>query len=152
MDLGLNDKVAIVTGGSRGIGRAIAELLAEEGAKVVICARNVDDLEAARSDIAAAGAEVLAIPCDIAKQDEIDNLVAKTVERFGTVHILVNNGAPTGWGPLLGETSDDEWLSTWETKFLGYVRCARAVGVDLLNAAAGECGKLFDNGAVDKDA
>lgn len=127
MDLGIKDKVAIVTGGSRGIGRATAEVLAEEGAKVVICGRNVDDLEAARSAIAATGADVMAVPCDISKQDSIDNLVARTIERYGTVHILVNNGAPLGWGPLLSEVSDEEWMTRWETKFLGYVRCSRAV-------------------------
>lgn len=127
MDLGIKDKVAIVTGGSRGIGRATAEVLAEEGCKVVICARNVDDLESARREIAATGADITAIPCDISDSASIENLVAKTIERYGTVHILVNNGAPLGWGPLLAEVSDDEWMTRWETKFLGYVRCSRAV-------------------------
>ena len=90
---GLKDKVAIVTGGGRGIGAATAALLAADGARVVLASRTVDELAATRERIAArAGAErVLAVPTDVAQETAVEKLFEKTIERFGDFHILVNN-------------------------------------------------------------
>lgn len=134
MDLGIAGKVAIVSGGSRGIGYAAAEVLAEEGCHVAICALDPERLAAARERLlerAAPGVEVYAAPCDLRDPEAIERYVAEVVERFGTVHILVNNGSPTDspsmWGPVLAEVDDEEWLETWRAKFIGYVGFSRAV-------------------------
>ena len=87
----LEGKVAIITGGNSGIGACSAELFAKEGAKVVISARRVEQLEAVAEKIKAAGGEALAVPCDISKKEQCKEVVKKAVEAFGTVDILVNN-------------------------------------------------------------
>src|SRR5512138_1035561 len=96
MDLELKGKVAIVGGGSSGLGRACAEVLAEEGANVAICSRTKGDLEKAAEEIrSATGSDVLAVPGDLDKTETIKNLVASTVHHFGRLDILVNNsGSP----------------------------------------------------------
>ncbi len=87
----LEGKVALITGGNSGIGACAAELFAKEGAKVVISARRVEQLEAVAEKIKAAGGEALAVPCDISKKEQCSQAVQKTVEVFGTIDILVNN-------------------------------------------------------------
>ena len=87
----LDGKVAIITGGNSGIGAVSAVQFAKEGAKVVISARRVEQLNEVADKIKAAGGEVLAVPCDIAHSDQCKNVVDKAVEAFGTVDILVNN-------------------------------------------------------------
>lgn len=87
----LENKVAIITGGNSGIGASAAEMFAAEGAKVVISARRVEQLEAVADKIRAAGGEVLVAPCDISDADQCAAVVAKTLETFGTIDILVNN-------------------------------------------------------------
>lgn len=87
----LDNKVAIVTGGNAGVGKAIAKLFASEGAKVVISARRKEVLEEVGKEIEEAGGTVLCVPTDISKIDDVKNLVAKTVETFGKVDVLVNN-------------------------------------------------------------
>lgn len=87
----LEGKVAIVTGSSKGIGYEIIKRLASEGAKVVVTSRNAEECHAVAKEFNAAGAEAIAIPCDIVKPDQLDNLFDKTLEAYGTVDILVNN-------------------------------------------------------------
>lgn len=96
MDLELKGKVAIVGGGSKGLGRACAEILAEEGAKITICSRTKADVEKAAEDIhRATGSDVLAFPGDLDKSETIKDLIATTVDHFGRLDILVNNsGSP----------------------------------------------------------
>src|SRR5262245_65766149 len=90
MDLGLDGKVALVTGGSKGIGRGSAQLLAEEGCRVAIAARTQTDLDiAAKSIEASTGAEVLAIAGDMTETDDVERAVAETLERFGQIDVLV---------------------------------------------------------------
>ncbi|MCS7294728.1 MAG: SDR family NAD(P)-dependent oxidoreductase, partial [Dehalococcoidia bacterium] len=92
MDLGLEGRVALVTGGSEGIGKATAALLAREGARVAICARRPDVLAAAAEEIrAATGGEVLAVPADVTAPGDLERFVAEAAARWGRIDILVNN-------------------------------------------------------------
>ncbi|MGZ0189742.1 MAG: SDR family NAD(P)-dependent oxidoreductase, partial [Alphaproteobacteria bacterium] len=92
IDYGLTDKVAIVTGGSDGLGRATAHLLATEGAKVVICGRRADYLKQAAETLSAdTGGSVVAVPADVTSAADCERLVQATVDQFGKLDILVNN-------------------------------------------------------------
>ena len=124
MDLGLRDKVAVITGGSVGIGLAIGKGLAAEGAHVVIGARNAERLEAARAEIAAAGTRVVTVTCDVATAEGCDALVAATTEAFGGADILVNN-AGTGSNETIMEAPDDKWQFYWDLHVMAAVRLAR---------------------------
>ena len=111
MDLGLKDKVAIVGGASKGLGRASAQVLAEEGAKVTICSRTSADLETAANEIrGSTGAEVMTYAADLDKLESITGLISATVEKFGGLDILVNNSG----GPPLAR-SVDATEEQWET-------------------------------------
>jgi NAD(P)-dependent dehydrogenase (short-subunit alcohol dehydrogenase family) len=123
----LSGKVAIITGGSRGIGLAAATVLAAAGAKLVIAARKLEPLEAAATQIRQeTGAEVLPVVAHTGDNAAVDELVGKTVSEFGGVDILINNAATNPhFGPLL--TSDDShWDKTWDVNVKGYFRMARA--------------------------
>ncbi len=96
----LTGKSALITGGSAGIGLAIARRLGLDGAKVAICGRSVGRLTDAARDLASAGVDVLTVPCDVCKPVDIDNFVGRVVERFGQIDILVNNAGSTGPTPL----------------------------------------------------
>ena len=127
MDLGLNGKTALVSGGSKGIGRAIADGLAREGARVAITARTAKDLDAAAADIRAkTGTEVVTIAGDLSRLDEVNRVVAAARERLGRIDILVNNAGAIRGGDFL-KIPDEQWAGDWSLKILGYVRMARAV-------------------------
>lgn len=126
MDLHLNDRVAVVTGSSRGLGRAMAEALAREGARLVLCARGSDVLEEAADEIrTAASTEVLTQAIDLTTPSGGERLIHATVERFGRVDILINNvgGAPKG--PFV-ERGDEEWAEGIELDLMVHVRVTRA--------------------------
>jgi len=127
MDLGLQGKTALVSGGSKGIGRAIAEGLAREGARVAITARTASDLDAAAAAIRAkTGNEVVSIAADLSRLDEVTRVVATARERLGRIDILVNNAGAIRGGDFL-TIPDEQWAGDWSLKILGYVRMARAV-------------------------
>ncbi len=127
MDLGLEGKVAIVTGGSMGLGRATALALAQEGADVAICARGVPDLEYAATEIRSkTGRRVLAVRADMGEPEDIQNLVASTVAELGGVDILINNAVNSIAAPFM-ELPDEAWLNHINVKVMGYVRCSREV-------------------------
>ena len=110
MDLGLKDKVALVTGGSEGIGLAAARSMAAEGAKAVICARRSDVLEWAAAEIrSATGGEVLAIPTDVREPDQLDELFDRILATYGRIDVLVNN-AGTSAASHFESVTDDAWL------------------------------------------
>jgi NAD(P)-dependent dehydrogenase (short-subunit alcohol dehydrogenase family) len=132
MDLGLQGKHAIVTGGSKGIGKAIALELAREGVEVAIVARSKDQLEAAAKELATAtGRRVLPIAADVTSKEQVDSMVAQAAAQLGGLHILVNSGSPPGGsatatGPI--ETVvDEDLLHDFNVKYVGALRCARAV-------------------------
>ena len=125
MDLGLKDKVAVITGGSEGIGKAAAMSMAAEGAKVVICARRAEVLERAAEEIRrATGGEVLAVPADVTRPEDIDALFQKVEEAFGRVDILVNNAGTSAAG-YFEEVDDGSWYADLDLKLMAAVRCAR---------------------------
>ena len=127
MDLGIAGKVAIVTGGSRGIGKAIAAQLAAEGVRTVVSARNFPNLQRAAAEIASASkGEVLPLQADVTSLDQVKKLVADTFDALGSVDILINNAAGSGSGAF-AELSDEDWLHHLNVKLVGYVRCARQV-------------------------
>ena len=121
----LTDKVTIITGGGRGIGRAIAYAYAAEGARVVIAARNTTQLDEVVAEIEANGGEVLAVPTDVQVRSEVETLVQKTVDHFGRIDILVNNAGINPRGLFLDST-DEEWEQGWQVNVMGVVHCCRA--------------------------
>ena len=127
MELGLEGKIAIVTGGSKGIGRSTALALAREGADVSICARGMEDLEDAAAEIrAATGRRVIAVRADMGDPGDIANLVSATVAELGGVDILVNNAVNSTAAPFM-ELADEDWYNHINVKVMGYVRCSREV-------------------------
>jgi NAD(P)-dependent dehydrogenase (short-subunit alcohol dehydrogenase family) len=110
----VENKVAIVTGGSRGIGKAIAIALAEKGYNVVICSRNINELNKAKEEIENFNVKVLAIKCDVRNYKEVKNLVNKTMEEFGRIDILINN-AGIALKKSVIDTSEEEWDNVIDT-------------------------------------
>jgi 3-oxoacyl-[acyl-carrier protein] reductase len=125
VDLGLNGKVALVTGGSRGIGRACAAGLAAEGCRVAICARGNAGLEVAARDLTGTGAAVYAIPADLSEDASASRVVNEVVGRFGQLDILVNNAGAIRDGDFM-DAPIAEWERDWRLKLSGYIRMAQA--------------------------
>jgi len=127
LDLELGGKVAFVTGASKGIGRAVAEQLAREGADVVITARTAEPLESAAKQITAAtGSTIVPMAGDMSVAAEVQRCVDATLDRFGKIDILVTC-AGSSPGGLLEDLTEDQWMSSLNLKFMGYVRSVRAV-------------------------
>ena len=127
MDLGLNNKVAVITGGSIGIGLAVAKGFAAEGAHVAITARNVERLEAARAEISSVGGiQVIAVSCDVATLDGVAALVAAVTREFGGADILVNN-AGTGSNETIMDAPDEKWQYYWDLHVMAAMRLARGL-------------------------
>jgi NAD(P)-dependent dehydrogenase (short-subunit alcohol dehydrogenase family) len=103
----LSGQVAMITGGSRGLGLAMARVLADEGCKLVICSRNEAELDEARRDLLDRGADVLAIRCDVANQAQVEQQVAIATARFGPIDLLINNAGVVQVGPLESCRLDD---------------------------------------------
>src|SRR5881227_1559118 len=132
MDLGLQDKHAIVTGGSRGIGKAIARELAGEGADVAIVARNKADLEATARELAAeTNRRILPLAADVTSKEQVERAVAEAAQQLGGLHILVNSGsAPGGSATATGPIEtviDEDLIEDFNVKYVGALRCSRAV-------------------------
>src|SRR5919202_4079726 len=100
-------KTVLITGGSRGLGLVLARELAREGARLAICARDVAELERARADLAARGADVLAVPCDLTKRAQVEELVNDVRTHFGRVDVLINNAGVIQVGPIDVMTLED---------------------------------------------
>jgi NAD(P)-dependent dehydrogenase (short-subunit alcohol dehydrogenase family) len=124
MDLGLKGKVAVVTGGTQGIGRATALRFAREGANVAICARNADRLEQTSAELRKAGVDVLSMSADCSKPADIERFMGAVVKKFGRIDVLVNNAGESMRGKFL-ETDDAKWSSDIELKVFGAIRCSR---------------------------
>ncbi|MBI2395787.1 MAG: SDR family oxidoreductase [Deltaproteobacteria bacterium] len=137
MDLGLKGRVAFVAGGSKGLGRATAHALAREGASVAICARGEVELHRAAEEIARdTGARVIPLVGDVGKPEDIERLIAKTVEHLGALHVVVSNsgGPPPG---TFEELSEDAWREAIDVTLMSTVRLVRAALPHLRHAAFG---------------
>lgn len=137
MDLKIKDKIAIVTGGGNGIGRAIALRLAAEGAKVAVADLKKDAAQKIVEEIKGLGSDALAIGCDATNPDDVDTMVRKSLEAYGVIDILVNNvGGGSGTG-LLAETLVDNWDKTIEINLKSAFLCCRAVAQALIKRKQG---------------
>jgi 3-oxoacyl-[acyl-carrier protein] reductase len=125
MDLQLKDKVAIVLAASKGLGKACANTLAAEGATIVICARNKEQLERTAEEIRVAhNTKVLALTTDVSKTNEVEKLIEETIRQFGRIDILVNNAGGPPFGKF--ESFDDAaWQSAFEMNLMSVVRLSR---------------------------
>ena len=122
MNLGLRGKVAIVTGASRGLGKACASILSEEGCTVVLCARTKGPLKEAADELIAKGGEALGIVADVSSAGDAKRLVEESVKSFGQINILVNSVG----GRVYGD-DDEAWQQAFEMTFLTAARCTRLV-------------------------
>jgi NAD(P)-dependent dehydrogenase (short-subunit alcohol dehydrogenase family) len=137
LDLGLRDRIALITGGSSGIGYETARLLAEEGAWVAICARGEDRLRSAADGIATeTGARVLPVVADTSHQPDLERLATVVVEHWGGIDILVNNAGMSMRGGLEG-VSDAEWRASLQTKLFGFVFLTQQVVPHMRRAGGG---------------
>ena len=127
MDLALKDKVAVVTGGSKGIGRGIAEALAEEGCHLSICARHEDQLQRTAEELRGRGVRVAAVPCDLTDEADIQKLVDETLQKFDAVDILVNNAGTVGNPGTMEEVSTQEWRDLFELNLFAVVSLTKKV-------------------------
>ena len=138
MDLGLKDKVAIITGSSRGLGLAAARALAKEGCRVTICSRAPEPLAKARSLIEtdSAAGRVLAQPADVSTEAGIASVVDATLRAFGGIDILVNNVGTAGGGGLL-DTPDDEWHAAFDQTLFPAIRASRLAVPQMVQRGGG---------------
>jgi gluconate 5-dehydrogenase len=125
--LDLSGRVAIITGGSVGLGRQMAEGLAEMGANVVLCARKKERCEQAAEELKQLGVQTMALGCDVKSPDQVQSVVAATVSQFGRIDILINN-AGTSWGAPVEEMRLEQWNKVIETNLTGTFLFAQAVG------------------------
>ncbi len=148
MDLKLQGKTAVVTGGSEGIGKGIALALAKEGVDLAICARRKEPLEAAAAEIArATGRKIVAIVADLTKTADANNFIDGAAKALGRIDILVNNAGAAAGGTIESLT-DEQWEAGLQLKFFGYVRCTRASLPYMLKQGGGRVVNLIGNDGV----
>lgn len=133
----LTGKVAIVTGGGRGLGRQIAEGFAEAGANVVVCSRRVDACEEVSEHLKSLGVDSFALKCDITNPEDVQNVVDKTKERFGRIDILVNNSGAS-WGAPVEDMPLEAWHKVINTNVTGTFLMSQAAGRVMLEQKSGK--------------
>ena len=146
MNLGLNGKVALVTGASKGIGRAIAEEFAKEGAHVSVCARGKHDLDETAQSLRQHGVTVLAVQADVTKAEDVERVIAETIKVLGRIDILVNN-AGTGWVDHTLTTTDEQWRECMELNLYSAVRFTRGVTPHMRKQGGGRIINISTGGA-----
>ena len=125
MDLGLRGRRAIVTGGSKGLGKAIAAELLAEGAAVAICSRHKAELDETAAELAASGGSITALPCDVTDPGQVESFIAAAAAALGGTDILVNNAGAARPGQFAALT-DEDWHDDIEVKLFSQIRCTRA--------------------------
>ncbi|OIO45987.1 MAG: hypothetical protein AUJ31_02710 [Parcubacteria group bacterium CG1_02_39_15] len=132
----LKGKVAIITGARRGMGRTHALALAKAGAKVVVADISLEDCQKVVKEIEKNKGEALAVKCDVAKKEEVEEMVKKAVEKFGKVDILVNNAGICQFKPFL-DLTEEEWDRTLNINLKGYFLCAQAAAKEMVKQKSG---------------
>lgn len=143
MDLGLQDRRAIVTGGSKGLGRAISEELLREGASVAICARNDEEVAATTQELSVHG-KILGLTADVTDPGQVDGFVQQAVEELGGIDILVNNAGRAQPGNF-STLTDDQWEADLAVKLFSMIRCSRAA---LPHLRQGKSSRIININAV----
>jgi len=133
----LTGRVAIVTGGSIGLGRQMAEGLAEMGADLVLCARKQERCHQAAEELQQLGVKAIALGCDVKNPDSIQEMVEATLSQFGRIDVLINN-AGISWGAPVEEMRLEDWNKVIETNLTGTFLCAQAVGKVMIRQGRGE--------------
>jgi NAD(P)-dependent dehydrogenase (short-subunit alcohol dehydrogenase family) len=133
----LKGKVAIVTGGGKGIGKAIAICFAREGADITVCSRTLSEIEEVSSEILKMGKRALARRVDVSISSQVNDLVSETIEKFGKIDILVNNA---GWNTLapIVDTTDENWDQIIKVHLYGSFYCSRAVSREMIKRKEGK--------------
>lgn len=127
----LQNRVAIVTGSRRGIGKAIALTLAKEGANLVITDVNLEDCEKVVSEIESSGGSAIAVKCDVSLKTEVQQMVAQTINTFGKIDILVNNAMYTSFKPFI-RMSEEEWDHVIDVNLKGAFLCSQAAARNMI--------------------
>jgi NAD(P)-dependent dehydrogenase (short-subunit alcohol dehydrogenase family) len=143
----LDGKVAVITGGGTGIGKAIGKALAEEGCNLVLAARNAERLNETATEIAAMGVQTLAVPTDVAKESEVIALFERAMAEFGRVDLLVNNAGVIDGGPI-DELTLEKWRATFSVNVDGLMMCTREA-FKIMKAQGG--GRIINIGSVAAD-
>lgn len=146
MDLGLKDRVAIVTGGTQGIGRASALRLAAEGARVAIVARDAGRLERTLAELRAAGGEAQAVQADVSRAADCERVVPEVLARLGRIDILVNNAGTSATGEFEA-VSDATWQSDFDLKLFAAIRLARLAIPQMKRVGGGRIINITNIGA-----
>ncbi|MBS4211424.1 SDR family oxidoreductase [Neobacillus rhizophilus] len=133
----LTGKVAIVTGGGRGLGQQIAEGFAEAGANVVVCSRKLEACEEVSEGLKKIGVESLALKCDVSNPEDVRNVVERTMEKFGRIDILVNNSGAS-WGAPVEEMPLEAWNKVMNTNVTGTFLMSQAVGRVMIEQKGGK--------------
>lgn len=137
-EFSLEDKVALVTGASRGIGRAIALRFAQTGAQVVVCSRKLESVQSVAAEIESGGGKALAVQAHVGRADDVTALLARVLEAFNRVDVVVNNAATNPhFGPLL-TAEDGQWMKILDTNVMGAVRVCRAVAPHMEQQGGGK--------------
>ncbi len=141
----LTGKVAIVTGGSRGLGLQMATALGEAGASLALTARKADELEGAAAGLRDRGVRALAVACDVGRGEDVERVVARTLEEYGRIDVLINNAGAT-WGAPVLEMPLEAWHKVMETNVTGTFLMARTVGRAMIEAGRG--GKVINIASI----
>ena len=146
MDLHLDGKVVLITGGTDGLGAALADRLAEEGSRVAVCGRDRHRLAAAGQRLADAGGDALVVQADVTCLADLERFVDAAVTRWGRLDGLVNNAGKSAAGPI-DQVSDDDWIADLDLKVLAAVRCTRLAVPHLAAAGGGAIVNVLNVGA-----
>jgi NAD(P)-dependent dehydrogenase (short-subunit alcohol dehydrogenase family) len=146
MDLHLNGKVVLITGGTDGLGSALADRLVEEGSRVAVCGRDPARLSTTELRLRDAGGDALAVQADVTQLADLERFVAVAIARWGRIDGLVNNAGKSSAGPI-DQVSDEDWIADLDLKVLAAVRCTRLTVPHMVATGGGAIVNVLNTGA-----